>query len=72
MWPFKRRAKHLEPPTLRVDPAEGDPTARALREAAQRRDWHTIRDLLTWQYINSDDPVQQFTAWREDARAAVS
>ncbi|MDG4793852.1 DUF4034 domain-containing protein [Micromonospora sp. WMMD1082] len=29
-----------------MDPAQGDPTARALREAAQRRDWGTIRDLL--------------------------
>ncbi len=46
MWPF-RRAKQVEPPALRVDPAQGDPTAQALRAAAQRRDWHTIRDLLT-------------------------
>ncbi|NGM13850.1 hypothetical protein [Verrucosispora sioxanthis] len=29
-----------------VDPAQGDPTARALHEAAQRGDWGTVRDLL--------------------------
>lgn len=47
MWPFRRSGKQVTVPTLIVDPAEGDPTARALREAGERRDWGTIRDLLT-------------------------
>ncbi|MEV4542921.1 DUF4034 domain-containing protein [Micromonospora echinaurantiaca] len=46
MWPFRRRTKQAEA-TVQVDPAKGDPLARTLREALQRRDWHTARDLLT-------------------------
>ncbi|MGC5021485.1 DUF4034 domain-containing protein [Micromonospora sp. DT47] len=29
-----------------MDPTQGDPTARALREAGERRDWRAVRDLL--------------------------
>ncbi|WP_165945708.1 DUF4034 domain-containing protein [Micromonospora sp. KC606] len=47
MWPFRRKATSPGVPGLLVDPAEGDPTARALREAGARRDWAAVRDLLT-------------------------
>ncbi|MFJ8581656.1 DUF4034 domain-containing protein [Micromonospora sp. NPDC093277] len=41
MWPFRLGGR------LRVDPAMGDDTARALREALLRRDWRAGHDLLT-------------------------
>ncbi|WDZ85176.1 DUF4034 domain-containing protein [Micromonospora cathayae] len=47
MWPFRRARKHDDVPTLRVDPAMGEPTARELITALERRDWRTARDLLT-------------------------
>ncbi|MGC4809784.1 DUF4034 domain-containing protein [Micromonospora sp. DT228] len=61
MWPFRRSNRRMAVPTLTVDPTERDPTARALREAAERRDWAAIRDLLT-PVIDPDDHAFYVTA----------
>ncbi|MFU8874570.1 DUF4034 domain-containing protein [Micromonospora sp. SL4-19] len=44
MWPFKKRR---QPAGLVIDPAQGDPQARALIEALGTQDWRTVRDILT-------------------------
>lgn len=44
MWPFKKRRP--EPDTLRIDPAAGDPQARALIDALTARDRDTVRDIF--------------------------
>ena len=44
MWPFKKRR---QPAGLVIDPAQGDPQARALIEALGAQDWRTARDMLT-------------------------
>ncbi|MEH0934678.1 DUF4034 domain-containing protein [Micromonospora psammae] len=43
MWPFKRRR---QPAGLVIDPAYGDPQARAIIDALEARDWRTTRDML--------------------------
>lgn len=49
MWPFRRRRKPSAPdePTLTIDPAMGDETARRLIDASEAGDWRTIRDVLS-------------------------
>ncbi|MGY0002291.1 DUF4034 domain-containing protein [Micromonospora sp. I033] len=44
MWPFRKRR---QPAGLVVDPAHGDPQARALVDALAAGDWRTARDILT-------------------------
>ncbi|GIF72177.1 DUF4034 domain-containing protein [Asanoa siamensis] len=43
MWPFRKRQRS---DALVVDPAQGDPRARALVDALSRRDWRATRDVL--------------------------
>lgn len=43
MWPFRKRPG---PGRLVIDPAAGDPRARALMEALAVRDWRTARDIF--------------------------
>ncbi|MFI7604555.1 DUF4034 domain-containing protein [Micromonospora sp. NPDC049366] len=45
MWPFKKR-RQPEQPGLVIDPAYGDPQARAFIDALNARDWRTARDIL--------------------------
>ncbi|GAA2704577.1 MULTISPECIES: DUF4034 domain-containing protein [Actinoplanes] len=42
MWPFGRK----KPQTLVIDPAYGEPQARALIDALEARDWRTARDVF--------------------------
>ena len=49
MWPFKKRR---QPVGLVVDPAYGDPQARALVDAFGARDWRTARDI----FVATPDP----------------
>lgn len=44
MWPLKKRR---QAPGLAIDPAQGDPRARALMDALKMQDWRTARDILT-------------------------
>lgn len=50
MWPFRRRRQQqpaaVVEPGLVIDPAEGDPQARALITALEGRDWRTTRDIF--------------------------
>lgn len=56
MWPFRRRRQQqpaaVAEPGLVIDPTQGDPRARALRDALAGRDWQTTRDILT----TAEDP----------------
>ncbi|MBF9132873.1 DUF4034 domain-containing protein [Plantactinospora sp. S1510] len=48
MWPFRKRRERPTPtPGLVIDPAYGDPQARALINALSIQDWRTARDILT-------------------------
>lgn len=50
MWPFRKKSRAgapAAPAAPVVDPAQGDPGARHLRAALQRRDWPSARDVLT-------------------------
>ncbi|GIE97207.1 hypothetical protein [Paractinoplanes rishiriensis] len=43
MWPFQR---NRDPDAGRIDPADGDPTARALAGFMRAGDWRGVRDIL--------------------------
>ncbi|MFJ6194922.1 DUF4034 domain-containing protein [Micromonospora sp. NPDC092111] len=62
MWPFRKRRQSTG---LAVDPAYGDPQARAVIDALASQDWRTVRDILA----ASTDPDAR--AFLMDAAATV-